>query len=205
MENRKLNGPKAGGAARAISSRKEALERYYKCPNRCLQCGEVIQVREDKPIQEARNKSYCNHSCAAVHSNLVSPKRAKVLSRVKTCKLCTQELTVKQGSKQRICSSCKETTSIEHYTKDRIFQSRTTWQSARTAIRKHAAQVFKNTGKPLVCHVCSYSNYVEIAHIKSVSSFAKDTLITEINHESNLIALCPNHHWEYDHGLLDLT
>ena len=30
------------------------------------------------------------------------------------------------------------------------------------------------------------------------------TTIEEINNINNLIGLCPNHHWEYDNGLLEL-
>lgn len=43
-----------------------------------------------------------------------------------------------------------------------------------------------------------------MAHIKAVSEFSDDTLISEINDINNLVGLCPNHHWEYDHGLLNL-
>jgi predicted restriction endonuclease len=46
---------------------------------------------------------------------------------------------------------------------------------------------------------------VEVAHIKAVSNFSEDSLISEINDISNLIGLCPNHHWEYDNGLLDIS
>ena len=44
-----------------------------------------------------------------------------------------------------------------------------------------------------------------MAHIKAVSDYDNDTLISEINDINNLVALCPNHHWEYDNNLLDLT
>ena len=51
---------------------------------------------------------------------------------------------------------------------------------------------------------CGYDKHVEVCHIKPISSFSLDTLISMINVESNLRLLCPNHHWEYDHGLLEL-
>ena len=44
-----------------------------------------------------------------------------------------------------------------------------------------------------------------MAHIKAVSDFNDDTLISEINDIDNLIALCPNHHWEYDNTDFDIT
>ena len=52
--------------------------------------------------------------------------------------------------------------------------------------------------------ICGYDKHYEIAHIKPVSDFEDDALITEINSIDNLIALCPNHHWEFDNGLLNI-
>ena len=52
--------------------------------------------------------------------------------------------------------------------------------------------------------ICGYSKHYEVAHIKAVADFDDNDLISEINSENNLIALCPNHHWEYDNGLLKI-
>ncbi|WP_443081868.1 HNH endonuclease [Terrisporobacter sp.] len=52
--------------------------------------------------------------------------------------------------------------------------------------------------------MCGYTNHIEIAHIKAVSDFDDNILISEINNPDNLIGLCPNHHWEYDNGLLKI-
>lgn len=48
------------------------------------------------------------------------------------------------------------------------------------------------------CSKCGYDKHVEICHIKPIHTFSEDTLLTEINDVSNLIALCPNCHWELD-------
>lgn len=46
----------------------------------------------------------------------------------------------------------------------------------------------------------------KVAHKISVSKFANSAnIVVEINNIDNLIGLCPNHHWEYDHGFLDLA
>ena len=39
---------------------------------------------------------------------------------------------------------------------------------------------------------------------RPVSEFYENTPIFEINSITNLIALCPNHHWEYDNGILKI-
>lgn len=90
-------------------------------------------------------------------------------------------------------------------TKGRLFKKRKNWWSAAAGIRKAARQVYIESGKPLCCAVCGYSHYFEVAHIKPVSAFSDDTPVSEINNPDNLIGLCPNHHWEFDNGLLKLT
>jgi len=52
--------------------------------------------------------------------------------------------------------------------------------------------------------VCGYSNHVEVCHIKSVSDFDGDELMRNINSIDNLIGLCPNHHWEFDNGKINI-
>ena len=86
--------------------------------------------------------------------------------------------------------------------KGELFSSRKNWQSARSSIRKLADAEFKKSNKSQECVICGYNKHIEIAHIKAVSEFSDDTLIYEINDINNLVALCPNHHWEFDNGLL---
>lgn len=48
------------------------------------------------------------------------------------------------------------------------------------------------------CEKCGYDKHVEVCHVKSISLFSLDSLISEINDDSNLKILCPNCHWEFD-------
>lgn len=89
-------------------------------------------------------------------------------------------------------------------TKGELLSSRKNYQSYRSAVRKSAEKAYRESGKPLSCSICGYSKHIEIAHIKAVSDFDDLSTIAEINSINNLIALCPNHHWEYDHGILKL-
>ena len=91
------------------------------------------------------------------------------------------------------------------YTKGELFFRRENYQSARSSIRKNAIDTYKNSNKPKCCLVCGYSKTYEVAHIKGVSDFDNNTLISEINDISNLVALCPNHHWEYDNTDFDIA
>lgn len=89
-------------------------------------------------------------------------------------------------------------------TKGELFKYRKNWQSARSTIQKLARASFKESNPNPKCSICGYSNHVEVAHIKPVSDFDDSATIREINSLSNLIGLCPNHHWEYDNGILKL-
>jgi hypothetical protein len=89
-------------------------------------------------------------------------------------------------------------------TKGELFANRKNWQSARNSIQKNARRIyFENVNNPK-CIVCGYNKHVEVAHIKPVSDFNNNTTIREINSLSNLIGLCPNHHWEYDNGVITI-
>lgn len=90
-------------------------------------------------------------------------------------------------------------------TKGELYFDRANWQSARSAIQKYARIVYMNSDKPKKCAICGYDKHFEVVHIKSVSSFSDDTLISEINDIENLVALCPNHHWEYDNTNFDIN
>ena len=94
---------------------------------------------------------------------------------------------------------------INNLTKQELFSRRSLWQSARSTIQKLARKNYESSDKPKKCIVCDYDKHYEVAHVKSVSDFDDNALISEINDIANLIALCPNHHWEYDNEMLDIT
>lgn len=90
-------------------------------------------------------------------------------------------------------------------TKGELFERYAQWQTARAAIQKSAKQTYDSSDKPKECIICGYDKHYEVAHIKAVSEFDANSLISEINDINNLIALCPNHHWEYDNADLDIS
>lgn len=54
------------------------------------------------------------------------------------------------------------------------------------------------------CSNCGYSKHIQLCHIKPIKDFSDDTLLKDVNSPDNIIQLCPNCHWEFDHGLLNL-
>lgn len=172
-----------GGKASAAKQRAQAVARYLAAPNICLECAEPILPKDSQKITEVRLKKFCNQSCCARYWNARKPKRAR---------------RVKQPRPARIAQ-------LPSLTKGKLFAVRGGYQSARSAIRKHAAAVYALSKKPMACAICQYATHVDIAHIRSVASFSATATIAEINAPGNLVALCPTHHWEYDHGLCQIA
>lgn len=174
----------------------------------CLFCGIQLQQKEGEPPSEVKRRKFCSLSCSAKYNNPHHTKVRTLQEKATTCGKCGKTFSRERDAKNRLtrhlqCSDCRN--DVKLLTKGALFEKRSSWQSARSTIRKHAVDAFMDHGKPMVCAVCGYNKHVEIAHIKAVSDFDKDSSLTEINHIDNLVALCPNHHWEYDAGLLQET
>ncbi len=171
----------SGGQANAVKSRQLAIAEYLSAPRICKYCSEPIQVRDGEKVSEIRRRTFCNHHCAASHTHLVAPRPRAPKPPPKP-------------RKKR----------LRNITKGDLFQKRSGWQSARSSIRQDAYKTYEESGLPLVC-ICGYSKHVEICHKQAVSLFPDTATMIEINNLANLLALCPNCHWEFDNGLLKLV
>lgn len=199
---------------------KQIRLKYEENPNVCQHCGKALSW-------EQRKNKYCSHSCAAKINNLdtvqfkdsfINKISDDEFEKIVKSSHSLKEISDKIGysyqtnNNKIIVQRCKNLNlsipnrkNVNSYTKEFIFKFRKNWQSARSDIRKNAEKTFKQSGNDLKCAICGYDKHIEIAHIKAVSEFSDTSLISEINNINNLIALCPNHHWEYDNGLLDLN
>ena len=199
-----------GGIASGKKQRETALTKYTSAPNFCKHCQQPILPALGQKVAEVRVKQFCNKSCSAAYHNHAQPKRVRAQVVIKTCQRCSIEMQVRRPacgqSKQKFCVQCRRTgAAIGPRTKGELFAIRGGYQSARSAIRKHAAAVYALSKKPMACAICQYATHVDIAHIRSVASFSATATIAEINAPGNLVALCPTHHWEYDHGLCQIA
>jgi hypothetical protein len=50
------------------------------------------------------------------------------------------------------------------------------------------------------CMRCRYDKHVEICHVVPLSKWPNTATIAAINSVENILGLCPNCHWEFDHG-----
>jgi 5-methylcytosine-specific restriction endonuclease McrA len=153
---------------------------------KCLYCG-----------SETTNPKFCSRSCAARHNNRAFPKKERVKY---YCKVCGRETRYRRS----YCTNCDPT-------KPKDFSSITIAEirfgaryQANAWIRKLARRTYYTSDKPLCCCKCGYTKHFEICHVRSIQEFPLDTPMSVVNSLENLVALCPNCHWELDHGLLSL-
>lgn len=168
---------------------------YNNNPNHCKHCSKIIEYSK-------RFNKFCNKSCSARWSNKFVVKRhgpPPVLAG--NCKKCGTSI----HNKYRYCRGCspKKTppSLFERLTIARVVycESGVITSNHYSRIRHHSKNILKDI--PRVCAKCGYSKHVELCHKKPISSFPVDTLISVVNSRDNLCLLCPNCHWELDHGL----
>lgn len=172
----------------------------------CKFCHNEITRQPGQTLSQFRVKIFCNTSCAARFNNKNKTRRKKD-AELRPCSVCGEQFSPPRrgGNGFRKRSRCEKCYSlnvrlndIRGKTKGEVFSVRNGYQSARSAIQKHARRVFLSSGKPEECAICGYDFKIEVAHKRAVSSFPDDSPIESINCSSNLVALCPNHHTEYD-------
>lgn len=152
--------------------------------NICLHCN-----------VETTNPRFCSRKCSAIYNNHKNPKRLKEHS----CKKCRCPITCKR----LYCFDCSPNRCRGDITLEQAIYKHHHKSSAFALIRNRARRKGMKIGMTF-CAYCGYDKHVEIAHIKPIHQFPLTALISEINHHRNIIALCPNHHWEYDNGLITL-
>lgn len=187
-----------GGRATAIISRQAALSRYYSSPRICQNCGKTISVKGKSKIADTRKRKYCSRSCAAITTN----KERKRDKSPRKCKRCGK--IIPEGLRLRACKDCHQREKIKGYKLEEHRDRCKGYQSSRSSIQNHARHIYLGSKRQRVCFVCGYDRHVEICHVRAIAKFSGATKIEAVNAIENLVTLCPNHHWELDHGLIEL-
>ena len=166
----------------------------------CITCQGELKTRDQK--------KFCSTSCAAKYNNVLKPKRRS--TRSQKCKGCeTIVYPNKHSTLAAYCSKCKEQKKHNRNGVDRseltIEQMVVREGSNRyDQIRTHAHTLYKTERANPSCQCCGYDKHIELCHIHSIASFPKDTKLKIVNARENILFLCPNCHWEFDHEVLTL-
>lgn len=148
----------------------------------CLNCG-----------TETLNPKFCSKSCAAQYNNRQFPKRER---QVFFCENCGREASYRR----RFCADCNPNNGANWGTRTLAFVR--TFLDYHARIRQLARRTYYNSGRPKHCANCGYTKHLEICHIRPIQDFPEETPIAEVNSLDNLVALCPNCHWEFDNGMI---
>jgi len=152
----------------------------------CTKCLETKEIKEFNKIRKT-HRAQCK-SCTRV--------AAKNQSSNKICPQCSQKCWAKNGA---VCGECKLLNSQERY--KTLTLGDKTYDNHKYAKYSYVRYFARKQGIDLgwtQCCKCGYDKHFEVCHIKPISSFPPDTLLIDINHPDNLMALCPNCHWEFD-------
>ena len=156
--------------------------------NNCKFCG-----------KETRNPAFCCKSCAASYNNKEFPKRIKGSKTKRFCIVCG----IQVNYRSRYCTEHNpqyvdwSQVTFANINSKRVYQK-------HSRIRNLARNAYLKSDKPKECVICGYDKHFHVCHIKPISSSTEDAPVSTINNLNNLIALCPNHHWELDNGTLML-
>ncbi len=161
----------------AIARGKRNLEARKKP---CKQCGVITT-----------NPKFCQISCSTTYANAHGehPNRRKIEGK---CRICGTPI----KSVLKYCKEHKNRTVDITLKQARYHHLHKA--SADALVRTRARSIARKLGWTY-CVQCGYDKHVEICHVKPVSSYSEDTLLSVINDVSNLLALCSNCHWEHDH------
>lgn len=155
---------------------------------------------------ETLNPRFCSRSCSTTYNNRMNPKR----KRQHKCKMCDN---LRRVDRAYCSDECKlmgvETRSIERWESETLAtmkgEGNANAGSRYPYIRTLARKKYLRSGRKLACVECGYDTYVEVCHIQDVRSFPESATVAEVNSLDNLVALCRNHHWEFDNGLLSVN
>lgn len=169
------------------------LRAYLENPRKCENCDNLIMPPPSDPtFSRIKDQRFCSRRCAAAVNNKLKPKR---LAAVRSCKGCGDPIT-HSITRRWYCPSCADVRAA-------ALSRATKLMAGRRPIAAHARKRTRN--RPQQCAVCGYDKHVECAHLTPVSSFPITATLDEINRLENLVLLCPNHHWEFDSGMLVLA
>jgi hypothetical protein len=158
----------------------------------CSMCG-VEKSKDQYHIKREKGKEYLKSRC----------KVCCVLSRRKVSDYSMCKCGNKMRRDSTVCVDCRSISNITvKDCKDKYNRgNKANW---RSVVSSRARAKYSDILQNPLCDRCGYSEHVEVCHIRPVHSFSDDTLLDSINDDSNVIFLCPNCHWEFDHGRLTI-
>lgn len=177
---------------RLTSLIKSAVKRGRKFNFCCAKCRTDHNRKHFVIICQNCNKSFtprwtdakfCGRSCAAKFNNKNRKRRSQMIN------LTSPIPKIRSAAIDYTLQDLKNKYNLNQY---------------HAKIRGWSRATYLKSQRATKCAYCNYTLHVDICHIKDIKLFTMDSKISEVNNIDNLIALCKNHHWEFDNNQLSL-
>lgn len=184
----------SSGIMKINSKKRSKQQKKSRIPQRkiaekCLNCNNLTY-----------NPKFCCLKCAAKYNNANSINLIKCRKKkTKKCKTCNNLI----YSSVTYCNECYSIHQWDEQKLSELIYLNHHKSSTFAKIRSRARAIGKHLGF-CKCMKCGYDKHFEVSHIKGLAEFSLDTEYKVVNHPLNLIALCPNCHWEFDNGKITL-
>jgi 5-methylcytosine-specific restriction endonuclease McrA len=159
------------------------------CVKFCLECNKLLERRINERPANFSRRLFCSIKCSNASRTVI-----------KECPRCGNN----KSGKAKYCKECNNHLKENSILNRTLKEVKSLGRNRFGQIRRHAVNVMNKTGIPKKCNICGFDYYVEVCHIKPISSFSPDALIEDINSLNNLVYLCPNHHIMLDKKLIYL-
>lgn len=157
-------------------------------------------------------KCQCDSNSCKLHDKCKCGKKKKVVS--DSCRSCYYSNMPKYacqvcGKKRKktvapICRDCYNKSRTDRIVNDDTPISELFYyaneRNKNNGVRARARALIDSLGIDKVCSCCSFEVGIQICHIKPINKFDDNTPLNVVNSLDNLILLCPNCHWLFDHG-----
>lgn len=195
-----------------------SCQRNFGSWNKALEAAglpvRIPSTKEEHPCSnpECDNMTlskFCSRSCSAKVSNKIPKRKTSYNINRENGETCRKKSCPKCGSlmdrRSSNCSSCFMAETSKDWSQVTLadMHNLRAYQIS-TRVRGLARVTYRKSDKPKLCSNCGYDKHYEVCHIKAINSFSPETKVSDINSLDNLVALCPNCHWEFDNGLLEL-
>ncbi len=157
--------------------------------NNCANCGNQLAKYQMK---------FCSIKCSVSYSNRTRVRPHQNQLKIRLCKKCKSDINRRDWKDNRfLCEECSDKSKTDLY---RIGELK----DFKRVISENARRVYYKSNKPKHCVVCGYDKHFDVCHVKAIKEFPPNAVVSEVNCIDNLVALCKNHHWEFDSGLITL-
>jgi len=179
---------------------REVRGKFVKCHN----CEKEI-YKFPKELKQSTNH-YCSNKCANIKTNEKRWENHISITKSFKCPTCGNE----RGYRSKHCKNCHINQQDKINKNKTVGELKEKYKTNKHLIHWYSSEIRsfnRRWNKDLLnlpCQKCGYSVHTELCHIKPISEFNNNSKLEDVNNKNNNLILCPNHHYEFDNGILKI-